>query len=94
MPLSQILPRAALVSKEYGGNWEFPAEPQRQYFSLFKLSGNGSVELGKGGGVVPTQPGDRFTNSTIIPTSEITITSSGTFVVVATQSTHDTAYAI
>lgn len=91
MPVTNVIPRAPLVSMEYTGTIHFPADPNRMAFALVKIAGAERVVLGGGTGEIPLREGDIFRNGTVVTTESIDIVTSGTVIVVATQATHDEA---
>jgi hypothetical protein len=75
------LKRANIVSTEYTGNTTIVRNLNRSYFMVIMTSGTGTVEFGGGGGAVPLAA-DTFYEPYVTPTSEIIVTTTGTFVVV------------
>jgi len=75
-----LLKRLNTVSKEYSGNQTFPANDHRGYFLIVMTSGQGTVEFGEGGGKMPLPP-EGYYEPTVTPLGEITIETTGTFVV-------------
>lgn len=69
-----------IVSKGYTGNTTIPKNLQRGYLMIAMTNGaTGTVEFGEGGGQLPL-PADSFYEPLIVPSSEFTITTTGSFV--------------
>lgn len=73
--------RSNMVSTEYTGNVELPANQNRSYFLIVMNSGTADVTFGEGTGGVPVS-GSTIFEPRIAPISKITITSTGTYTVV------------
>jgi len=74
------LTRVNSISREYTGNQTFPQNLSRSYFFIVMTSGTGTIEFGNGGGKIPLQEGFHYAPH-IVPTTEITVETSGTFVI-------------
>jgi len=72
--------RLNTVSKSYSGNQTFPANNRRGYFLIVMTSGEGTIEFGEGGGKLPL-PAEGFYEPAVTPLGEITVETTGTFVV-------------
>jgi hypothetical protein len=79
--MSGQLSRLNLQSKEYTGNTVFPRNQNRGYFFIVMTGAAGSVRFGSGGGEVPLALNQHY-EPWVAPTSEINVTTTGTFVVV------------
>ena len=79
--MAHHLHRANLISTTYSGTTTLQRNLNRSYFLVVMTSGEGTVEFGEGGGQVPLAA-SAFYEPYVTPTSEITITTTGTFVVV------------
>jgi len=75
------LHRLNIVSKEYTGNTTLPKKANRGYFMIVMTSGTGTIEFGGGGGQVPLTT-TAYYEPYVTPTSEISIVTEGTFVLV------------
>jgi len=80
--MSGQLARLNLHSKEYTGNTVLPASTKRGYFFIVMTVGTGTIRFGEGDGEVPLAL-NQFYEPFVAPTSEINITTTGTFVVVS-----------
>lgn len=78
--MSGQLSRLNVSSKEYTGNTTFPANTGRGYFFVVMTDGTGTISFGDGTGEIPLAAGAYF-EPYVVPTSKITITTTGTFVV-------------
>lgn len=67
-------------SVSYTGTTTFPADNRRGYFFVVMTTGAGTIEFGQGGGLIPLAELEHY-NPPVCPISEITVTTSGTFVV-------------
>ena len=79
--MAHHLHRANLVSTAYSGTTTLPINRNRSYFMVVMTTGTSTVEFGGGGGLLPLAAA-AFYEPTVAPTSEVTITTSGTFVVI------------
>ncbi len=79
-----------LVSQEYSGEVLFPPDNKRLYFFAVQTVGDATIEFGEGGGLIPLVELNHIAPS-VIPLDTISIISTGSFVVLATQATHDAA---
>lgn len=76
---------ANMSSVEYTGTKTWAANPNRRYFFIIATSGASTIEIGGGGGLIPLPEGSWW-EPTVIPTSEIIVTSgAGTVVVTSDQ---------
>lgn len=71
---------AVTTSTEYTGTTTFPANNARRYFFVVMTSGEGTINFNQGTGEIPLKENWHFTPP-ICPLSEITVTTTGTFVV-------------
>ena len=79
--MAHHLHRANLVSTTYTGNTTLPPNRNRSYFMLVMTTGTSTVEFGGGGGQLPLAA-EAFYEPSVAPTSEVTITTVGTFIVI------------
>ena len=70
-----------IVSKGYTGNLVIPANNNRGYFYVVMTSAAGTVEFANGGGLIPVAL-NNFYEPYVAPTGEISIVTTGTFIVV------------
>lgn len=83
---------AQVDSVEYTGNTVFPSDPYRLYFFVVMLGGaSGTIEFGDGGGKIPLSATDKYIEPFVTPSSKVTIESTGSYIVIATGSTHQSA---
>jgi hypothetical protein len=68
------------TSVEYTGNTVFPATANRAYFFIVMTVGSGTIEFGGGGGKIPLATG-YVLEPQVCPLSEISIESTGTYIV-------------
>jgi len=80
--MSGQLARLNLQSKVYTGNQTFPRSQNRGYFFIVMTSGTGTIRFGDGSGEVPLAL-NQFYEPYVCPTSEINVTTVGTFVIVS-----------
>ncbi len=80
--MSGKLARMNLQSKEYTGNTTLARNQNRGYFFIVMTVGTGTISFGGGGGEVPLAT-NQFYEPYVCPTSEINVTTTGTFVVVS-----------
>jgi hypothetical protein len=69
-----------ITTNEHTGNYALPQKSNRAYFLIIMTSGEGTVKFGGGTGGVPLAE-DHYYEPLIAPTSEIEITSTGTYVI-------------
>lgn len=81
-----MLARARVESREFTGNTTFAEDPQRPYLFIVMTGADGTVEFGSGGGDIPL-PTTTFFEPYVVPTSEFTVTTTGTFIVMSSAST-------
>ena len=67
-------------SREYTGNAVLPFKQDRGYFFIVMTTGEGTVEFGGGGGKIPLAEGFHYAPH-VAPISEISIETSGTYVI-------------
>jgi len=79
--MSGQLARLNLQSKEYTGNQTFARNQNRGYFFIVMTVGTGTIRFGDGAGEVPLAL-NQFYEPYVCPTSEINVTTTGTFVLV------------
>lgn len=83
--------RAQVTSVGYTGNKTFSQDTLRSYLLIVMgATAAGTVEFGGGGGKIPIAA-EGFLEPLVVPTSKFTIKCTGDYVVLTTQSTHDTA---
>lgn len=75
-----MIERANTRSTEHTGNLVIPSAQNRSYFFIIQTSGTGTIEFGGGGGKIPLSEGTHY-NPNVVPTDEISIETTGTFVV-------------
>ena len=68
------------TTRSYTGSTVFAADRNRSYFFITFTSGAGTIRFGNEGGEIPLVSGGHY-NPPISPSTEITVTTSDTFVV-------------
>lgn len=82
------MPKAPVVSKEYLGNATFPVDKRRNYLFVYMLDQAGTIEIGNGGGKLPI-PATGHYEPLVVPTSEFTVETAGSFILITMESTHN-----
>lgn len=78
-------------SKSYTGNHEFPHDPNRQYLMILVQVGETTIEFGNGGGKIPVV--DRIEPHRV-PISAFRVETTGSFILVTEEETHNAAKAL
>jgi hypothetical protein len=66
-------------STAHSGDLVLPENRNRGYFFIVMTAGIGTIEFGGGGGLIPLATGEHY-NPPVAPTSEISIVTTGDFV--------------
>lgn len=75
-----MITRVNTRSTEHTGNLTIPYNQNRSMFFIVQTVGTGTIEFGGGGGKIPLTEGVHY-NPNVVPTDEISIETTGTFVV-------------
>lgn len=74
--------RLDVVSRRYTGTTTLPLNRNRSYFFVvMEGDSTGTVQFGRGGGLIPLGVGFHFEPS-VCPTSEIQVVSTGSYIIV------------
>lgn len=75
-----MITRTNTRSTEHTGNLTIPPNQNRSMFFIVQTTGTGTIEFGGGGGKIPLAEGVHYIPP-VVPTDEITIESTGTYVI-------------
>lgn len=76
--MDNLLPKTSATTKGYSGNLDLPEDPNRGYFFIVMTTGEGTIQFGEDGGLIPLAEGFHYAPPAV-PVTTIHVVTTGEF---------------